>query len=106
MLEKKNSYPPLYHSQGHIFISFSASGALKLKHVPRGVQEPVVLDAILARWRSGIQSSRRQGADWQINLHGDPWTCKGEMDFQARRIVVIVFQILGDAVRPSLGSYA
>lgn len=76
---------------------------LKLKHVPRTIPDNVLLDAMVALWRSGIQSSQRKGSDWQINLHGSPWTCKGELGFQARRLVVVLFQILGDSVSVRFG---
>lgn len=79
-------------------MSLSSSNALKLKHVPRTVPDNLVLDAIVAIWRNGIQSSQRKGSDWQIILHGAPWTCKGELGFQARRLVSVLFQIVGDSV--------
>ncbi|KAF8320272.1 hypothetical protein DL93DRAFT_2073775 [Clavulina sp. PMI_390] len=82
---------------GHIFVSLSGSNVIKLKHVPRSVADDALIDPIVRIWGSGVQSSHRKGKDWQIILHGSPWTCKGEMEYQARRLVVILFQLLGDA---------
>ena len=84
---------------GHIFMSLSSSNVLKLKHVPRSVPDNVLLDPLLSVWRNGILDHRRSRSDWQVTFNGAPWTCKGELGFQARRIVVVLFQILGDAVR-------
>lgn len=94
-----DQHPSVIVPSGHIFISLSASSVLKLKNVPRGVPDELLLDALVARWRSGIASTRRKGPDWQVTLHGNPWTAKGDLAFAARRIVVVLFQILGEAVR-------
>jgi len=78
-------------------MSLSSSNVLKLKHVPHNIPDNVFLDPLVSIWRYGIHDHRRTRSDWQITFHGAPWTCKGELGFQARRIVVVLFQILGDA---------
>lgn len=60
----------------------------------------MVYELIVARWSEGLESYRRQGPDWQIELRGQPWTTKEQVAAtQARRLVTLLFKLLGNSVR-------
>lgn len=84
---------------GHIFLSLSGANTIKIKHAPPTLPDKVLYELIKARWTEGFESYRREGPDWQITLKGQPWTCKDpRLAFQARRVVTLLFKLLGNSV--------
>lgn len=71
-----------------------------MKNLPATIPENILYELIGSKWSEGIESHRRQGSDWQITLKGTPWTTRDPAaSWQARRVVTLLFKLLGNTVR-------